>query len=250
MRPQDHRVVVALVQRQPRNEFPSGLGLVPRRQKGGLPEARRAGDESEPAVRSASKTFQKALARDRLLAHRRRTQLRAHQDRLAPRPAALRRPRRSPAVQRCPGGPPALSDGATGPIPARCQATPAQGTWHLACLMRVPGSMGRKSLLSAESPCLGWPRSKSGLASEDPANIFTRDRCLFTSHPRSGWSNAGSSGCTKLGCLMPPGDSEEAADPLVACQMCSSAPGRWASWSSAWAIIGMPPWPTASGVRW
>ena len=37
---------------------------------------------------------------------------------------------------------------------------------------------------------------------------------------------------------------------LVAGQMCSSAPGRWASSSSAWAIIGMPPLPTVSGVRW
>ena len=71
---------------------PRGLGLVPGRQKRGLPEARRAGDESEPAVRSASKTFQKALARDRLLAHRRRPQLRAHQvgciDTLCPPPSA------------------------------------------------------------------------------------------------------------------------------------------------------------------
>ena len=50
MRPEDYRVVVALVQRQPRDGFPLGLGLAPRRQKGGLPEARRAGDESEPAV--------------------------------------------------------------------------------------------------------------------------------------------------------------------------------------------------------
>ena len=38
--------------------------------------------------------------------------------------------------------------------------------------------------------------------------------------------------------------------PLIARQMCSSAPGRWASWSSAWATTGMPPFPTASGVRW
>ena len=37
---------------------------------------------------------------------------------------------------------------------------------------------------------------------------------------------------------------------LVAGQTCPSAPGRWASSSSACATIGMPPWPTASGVRW
>ena len=82
MRPEDYRVVVAFVQRQPRDGFPRGLGLAPRRQQGSLPEARRAGNQSEPAVRPASKTFQEALARNRQLAHRRRMQLRADQDRL------------------------------------------------------------------------------------------------------------------------------------------------------------------------
>ena len=82
MRPEDYRVVVALVQGQPRDGFPRGLGLAPRREQGSLPEARRAGDQSEAAVRPASKTFQEALARNRQLAHRRRMQLRADQDRL------------------------------------------------------------------------------------------------------------------------------------------------------------------------
>ena len=45
-------------------------------------------------------------------------------------------------------------------------------------------------------------------------------------------------------------DLARACNLSVASQMCSSAPGRWASWSSAWATIGMPPWPTASGVLW
>ena len=91
MRPEHHGVVVALVQRQPRDGLPRGLGLAPRRQQGSLPEARRAGDESEPAVRPASKTVQKALARNRQLAHRRRMQLRADQDgppRTLPHPVA------------------------------------------------------------------------------------------------------------------------------------------------------------------
>ena len=53
------------------------------------------------------------------------------------------------AVQRCPGGPPALPDAATGSTPAHCRTTPSQGTWHLACRMRSPGSIGRKSLPTA-----------------------------------------------------------------------------------------------------
>ena len=128
MRPQDYRVVVALVQRQPRDGFPRGLGLAPRRQQGGLPEARRAGDQSEPAVRPAPKTFQKALARNRLLAHGRRMQLRADQDRLLRTPSHPVAARPGLAVQRCPGGPAALPDGATDSVPAHRRMPPAQGT--------------------------------------------------------------------------------------------------------------------------
>ena len=85
--PEHHRVVVALVQCQPRDGLTRGLGLAPRRQQGSLPEARRAGNQREPAVRPAPKTFQKALARNRQLAHRRRMQLRADQDRLPRTPS-------------------------------------------------------------------------------------------------------------------------------------------------------------------
>ena len=42
----------------------------------------------------------------------------------------------------------------------------------------------------------------------------------------------------------------QACDSLAARQTFSSAPGRWASSSSAWATTGMPPLPTVSGVRW
>ena len=82
MRPQHHRVVVALVQRQPPDGFARSLGLAPRRQQGSLPETRRAGNQSEPAIRPAPQTFQQPLTRNRQLAHRRRMQLRADQDRL------------------------------------------------------------------------------------------------------------------------------------------------------------------------
>ena len=146
MRPQDYRVVVALVERQPRHRFPRRLGLAPRRQKGRLPEARRAGDQSEPAIRPATKTLQKTLAPNRLLAHGRRMQLRGDQDRLLRTRSPTVARGESLAVQRRPGGPPALPDAATGSTPAHCRTTPSQGTSELACRMRSPESMGRKSL--------------------------------------------------------------------------------------------------------
>ena len=48
MRPQDDRVVVPLIQRQPPDRVPRGLGLAPRRQQGSLPETRRTSDQAEP----------------------------------------------------------------------------------------------------------------------------------------------------------------------------------------------------------
>ena len=91
IRPQHHRVVVALIQRQPPDRFPRGLGLTPRRQQGRLPETRRTSHQRKPAIRPAPKTCHQALPRNRLLPHRRRMQLRAHQDqplRTLPHPAA------------------------------------------------------------------------------------------------------------------------------------------------------------------
>jgi hypothetical protein len=83
-----HRVVVALIQRQPRDRLPRRLDLAPHREQGGFPETRRAGDEAEAPIRPAPKPFQKPLARNDLIAYRRRAQFRRDQD----RPRAVRHP--------------------------------------------------------------------------------------------------------------------------------------------------------------
>ena len=81
MRPEHHRVVVALVHRQPRHGPPDRLRLPPRRQQGGLPEARRTSDQAEPQARPVPEPRHKPLPGNHLIAHRRRKQFRRDQDR-------------------------------------------------------------------------------------------------------------------------------------------------------------------------
>ena len=92
--PEHHRVVVALVQRQPRDRLPRRLSLLPLRQQGGLPVTRRTCHQAEPQTRPGPKRLRKPLTRNDLIAHRRRAQFRRDQDR--PRAVSHTVPHRPP----------------------------------------------------------------------------------------------------------------------------------------------------------
>ena len=81
VRPQDDRVVVALVQRDPRHRPPRGLLLAPRGEQRRLAEPGRAGDERQLRPRAVAQAREQPLARDRLRGHERRVELGDEQDR-------------------------------------------------------------------------------------------------------------------------------------------------------------------------
>ena len=95
--PEHHRVVVALVQRQPRDRLPRRLNLPPLRQQGGLPVTRRTCHQAEPQTRPGPKRLRKPLTRNDLIAHRRRAQFRRDQDR--PRAVSHTVPHRPPSAR-------------------------------------------------------------------------------------------------------------------------------------------------------
>jgi len=81
--PQDHRVVIAIVERHPRGRTVLGLALPPGGQQRGLAESGRAGDEAEPEPAAGAQPREQPLALDDLRRDERRVQLRDEEDRSA-----------------------------------------------------------------------------------------------------------------------------------------------------------------------
>ena len=93
VRPQHDRVVVALVERHPRDRPPLQLGLPPGGEQRRLAEAGRAGDERQAAALAVAQALEEPLARDRLGRDERRMELGDEEDaptfnRGSPRPSA------------------------------------------------------------------------------------------------------------------------------------------------------------------
>ena len=75
VRPQDHRVVVAVVHGDPGHRAAGRAVLPPRREQRGLAEAGRAGDQAEPAPPALVEAVEEPRAADGLRRHDRRVQL-------------------------------------------------------------------------------------------------------------------------------------------------------------------------------
>ena len=80
VRPQHDRVVVALVERHPRDRPPLQLGLAPGGEQRRLAEAGRARDQREAAALAVTQALEEPLARDRLCRDERRMELGDEED--------------------------------------------------------------------------------------------------------------------------------------------------------------------------